>query len=78
LTGARSALRDAKLDACLITAPENVLYLGGCDSWVGVNSPQFMIPTPGRDAPTIVLRNVDQGRPDRRGTRLGARDLVHR
>lgn len=60
LKKARAALRDAKLDACLVTAPENVFYLSGYDSWVGANSPQFMILTPGQDPPTIVLRNVDE------------------
>lgn len=56
---ARAALRAGKLDACLMVAPENVYYFGGYETWVGVNSPQFLIFTPGDDAPTIILRNVD-------------------
>lgn len=48
---ARSAL-----DACLM---ENVYYFGGCETWVGVNSPQFLIFTSDDDATTIILRNVD-------------------
>lgn len=56
---ARAALKAANIDACLMVAPENVYYFGGYESWVGVNSPQFLIFTPGDDAPTIILRNVD-------------------
>lgn len=56
---ARAALRGAKLDACLMVAPENVYYFGGYETWVGVNSPQFLIFTPGDDEPTLILRNVD-------------------
>ncbi len=56
---AREALRLAKLDACLMVAPENVYYFGGYETWVGVNSPQFLIFTAREDEPSIVLRNVD-------------------
>jgi Xaa-Pro dipeptidase len=56
---ARAALREARLDACVMVAPENMYYFGGYESWVGVNSPQFMIFTAKDDEPTIVLRNVD-------------------
>lgn len=59
LERARRALRDARFEACLMVAPENVYYFGGYESWVGVNSPQYLVFTPGDDAPTIVLRNVD-------------------
>ncbi|MDG2481699.1 MAG: Xaa-Pro peptidase family protein, partial [Alphaproteobacteria bacterium] len=38
---------------------ENLYYLGGYDSWVGVNSLQAMIFTAGDDEPTLVVRNVD-------------------
>jgi Xaa-Pro aminopeptidase len=56
---ARAALRSAGLDACLMVAPENIYYIAGYETWVGVNSPQFLIFTAGDDAPTLVLRNVD-------------------
>lgn len=56
---ARAALRQAGLEACLMVAPENLYYIGGYESWVGVNSPQFLIFTAGDDAPTLILRNVD-------------------
>jgi Xaa-Pro dipeptidase len=56
---ARAALKAAKLDACLMVAPENVYYVGGYETWVGVNSPQFLIFTAKDDAPTLILRNVD-------------------
>ncbi|HTN96035.1 MAG TPA: Xaa-Pro peptidase family protein, partial [Nordella sp.] len=56
---ARAALKHAKLDACLMVAPENVYYVGGYETWVGVNSPQFLIFTDKEDAPTLILRNVD-------------------
>ena len=49
----------AKLDGCLMVAPENIYYAGGYETWVGVNSPQFMIFTAKEDAPTLILRNVD-------------------
>lgn len=42
-----------------MVAPENVYYFGGYETWVGVNSPQFLIFTARDDEPTIVLRNVD-------------------
>lgn len=60
LQRARVVLREARLDACLVTAPENLFYLSGYDSWVGANSPQFLIFTAGEDAPSLVLRNVDE------------------
>ena len=56
---ARAALTDAKLDACVVVAPEHLYYFGGYDSWVSVNSPQAMLFTGGDDAPTLILRNVD-------------------
>lgn len=56
---ARRALREAGLEACLLVAPENLYYLAGYESWVGVNSPQFLIFTVGEDEPTLILRNVD-------------------
>ncbi|MGE0240733.1 MAG: M24 family metallopeptidase [Parvibaculaceae bacterium] len=55
----RGALRAARLDACLMVAPENIYHAGGYETWVGVNSPQFMIFTKDEDAPTLILRNVD-------------------
>lgn len=57
---ARAALSVAGLDACLVTAPANLFYLAGYDSWVGANSPQFMVFTPGDESPVIVLRDVDE------------------
>lgn len=57
---ARAALAAAGFEACVMVAPENVYYFGGYETWVGVNSPQFLIFTPGHDAPTLVLRNVDE------------------
>lgn len=59
LTRARHALGEAGFDACVCVAPENLYYLGGYDSWVGVNSPQAMVFTPGNDEPTLIVRNVD-------------------
>jgi Xaa-Pro dipeptidase len=56
---ARAALRGARLDACLMVAPENLFYFSGYDSWVAVNSPQFLIFTCRDDDPTLILRNVD-------------------
>lgn len=59
LNRARQALGEAGFDACICVAPENLYYLGGYDSWVGVNSPQAMVFTPGDDEPTLIVRNVD-------------------
>ncbi|MBN35067.1 MAG: hypothetical protein CMM46_09885 [Rhodospirillaceae bacterium] len=59
LARARKAMRQAGLRACLCVGLENLYYLGGYDSWVGVNSPQAMIFTDGDDEPTLVMRNVD-------------------
>lgn len=59
LDRARAALRRAGLDACLLVAPENLYYLTGYESWVGVNSPQFAIFTARDEPPTLLLRNVD-------------------
>lgn len=56
---ARQVLKDNGFAACVMVAPENVYYFGGYETWVGVNSPQFMIFTAGSDEPTLVLRNVD-------------------
>ena len=55
----RDTVREAKLDGCLMVAPENIYHAGGYETWVGVNSPQFMIFTSDTDAPTLILRNVD-------------------
>jgi len=55
----RETVREAKLDGCLMVAPENIYHAGGYETWVGVNSPQFMIFTKGEDEPTLILRNVD-------------------
>jgi len=57
---ARRVMADAGIAACVCVAPEDLYYFGGYDSWVGVNSPQAMIFTPGEDEPTIVVRNVDR------------------
>ncbi|MBT5432526.1 MAG: hypothetical protein HOK83_02575, partial [Rhodospirillaceae bacterium] len=43
LARARGALREAGIDACICVGLENLYYLGGYDSWVGVNSLQAMI-----------------------------------
>lgn len=59
LSRVRDAMRSAGLDACLMIAPEHQYYVGGYDSWVGVNSPQALIFTAGDDAPTLILRDVD-------------------
>ncbi len=60
LARARTALKEAGFGACLCVAPENLYYLAGYDSWVGVNSPQAMVFTPGEeDEPTLIVRNVD-------------------
>lgn len=56
---ARRVIGDAGCAACVMVAPEHIYYFGGYDSWVSVNSPQALIFTPGDDAPTILLRNVD-------------------
>ena len=56
---AREALKRAGLDACLMMALEHLHYFGGYDSWVGVNSPQALVLTAGRQAPTLIVRNVD-------------------
>ncbi len=56
---ARTAMARHGLDACVSVAPENHYYLGGYDSWTGVNSPQAMIFTRGDDEPTLLLRDVD-------------------
>ena len=59
LKRAREALIETELAAFICIAPEHLYYLGGYDSWVGVNSPQAMIFTADPDEPTIVLRDVD-------------------
>ncbi len=56
---ARTAVARHGLDACISVAPENHYYLGGYDSWTGLNSPQAMIFTRGGDEPTLLLRDVD-------------------
>lgn len=56
---ARKVIADAGCAACIMVAPEHIYYFGGYDSWVSVNSPQALIFTPGNDAPTILLRDVD-------------------
>lgn len=60
LAKARRALDEAGIGCCICVAPEHLFYYGGYDSWVGVNSPQALIFTPGSDEPTIVVRNVDR------------------
>ncbi len=59
LAKARQALSDAGLDACLLSAPENIFYFCGYDTWVSVNSPQALIFTPDEDALTLLVRDVD-------------------
>lgn len=59
LARARRALRESGLDACILSAPENIYYLCGYDSWVSVNSPQSLIFTAGDEAPTLIVRDVD-------------------
>ena len=59
LARARTALAASDLAAVVSVAPEHHYYLGGYDSWVGVNSPQAMIFTARDDTPTLILRNVD-------------------
>ena len=54
---AREAVATA--GACVMIAPENLYYFAGYESWVSVNSPQALIFTPGGDAPTLLLRDVD-------------------
>jgi len=56
---ARTALREAGFAGCVSVAPEHHYYLGGYDSWVGVNSPQALIFGIGHDEPTLVVRDVD-------------------
>jgi Xaa-Pro dipeptidase len=56
---ARNTIKDAGLSACIMTAPENIFYFGGYDSWVSVNSPQALIFTSDMDDPTLILRDVD-------------------
>ncbi|WP_421695674.1 M24 family metallopeptidase [Aestuariivirga sp.] len=56
---ARRMLKENGFEACVMVAPENVYYFGGYESWVGVNSPQFMIFGVEDGEPTLVLRNVD-------------------
>ena len=59
LARAREAMSAAGIAACVSIAPEHLYYLGGYDSWVGVNSAQAMIFTAGADEPTLILRDVD-------------------
>ena len=59
LARARHALGEAGFDCCISVAPETHYYLAGYDTFVGVNSPQALIFTPGDDEPALVLRNVD-------------------
>lgn len=59
LKRAREVLIEEELAAFICVAPEHLYYLGGYDSWVGVNSPQAMVFTAGPDEPTLVLRDVD-------------------
>jgi Xaa-Pro dipeptidase len=60
LARARKTMTEAGIAACVCVAPEDLYYLGGYDSWVGVNSPQALIFTADKDEPTIVVRNVDR------------------
>ncbi|MBT3559163.1 MAG: aminopeptidase P family protein [Rhodospirillales bacterium] len=59
LSLARQVIKGAGIDACILSAPENIYYFCGYDSWVSVNSPQSLIFTTGEDDPTIILRDVD-------------------
>jgi len=59
LSRARLTLENAGLSACIVSAPENIYYLCGYDSWVSVNSPQALIFTVDDDDPTLILRDVD-------------------
>ena len=59
LERARQAMRAQNIAACLAMAPEHLYYLGGYDSWVGVNSPQAMVFSAAADAPSLLLRDVD-------------------
>jgi Xaa-Pro dipeptidase len=58
---ARDALKRAGIGVCVSIAPEHLYYLGGYDSWVGVNSPQaFVFSATGGKEPTLIVRNVDE------------------
>jgi len=57
---ARAAMRTAGIGCSVSVALENLYYIGGYDSWVGVNSPQALIFTADADEPTLVVRNVDR------------------
>lgn len=59
LARARTLMGTCRLDASVSMAPEHLYYLGGYDSWVGVNAPQALVFTAGNDEPTLVLRDVD-------------------
>ena len=60
LTRARHVLREAGFEVAVLVAPEHLYYLGGYDSWVGVNSPQALIfGLRDDEEPAIVVRNVD-------------------
>ena len=60
LAAARRALHAAGFEVAVLVAPEHLYYLGGYDSWVGVNSPQALIfGLDDGDEPALVVRNVD-------------------
>lgn len=58
-TRLRQTIRDAGLAGCILSAPENMYYFSGYDSWVSVNSPQALIFTAGDDEPVLIMRDVD-------------------
>lgn len=60
---ARDALKRKGFDGVVLVAPEDHYYLGGYDSWVGVNSPQAMIFRTDGGEPTMLVRNVDETLP---------------
>ncbi|MFN0044007.1 MAG: aminopeptidase P family N-terminal domain-containing protein, partial [Alphaproteobacteria bacterium] len=60
---ARETLKRKGFDGVVLVAPEDHYYLGGYDSWVGVNSPQAMIFRTDGGEPTMLVRNVDETLP---------------
>ncbi len=56
---ARAALREAGFAGCVSVAPEHLYYLGGYDSWVGVNSPQALVFSARDGEPALMVRDVD-------------------
>ncbi len=60
LARTREAMREQRIDVCLVVAPEHLYWLGGYDSWVAVNGPQAMVVTCGDGEPCLVVRDVDR------------------